>query len=66
MYNSGILSSPDCGTDLDHAVTIVGYGKEGDTPYWIVKNSYGPTWGEKGYLRVLREPGSKKAGICGI
>jgi len=51
-----------CGQDLDHAVTAVGYGETQDgTKYWIIKNSWGAQWGEKGYIRMQR--GVK---LCGI
>jgi KDEL-tailed cysteine endopeptidase len=45
-YISGILSGDACGTKLDHAVLVVGYGVEAGTEYWIVKNSWGTTWGD--------------------
>jgi C1A family cysteine protease len=44
-YKSGILNSSSCGTSLDHAVILVGYGVENSTPYWLVRNSWGASWG---------------------
>ena len=64
-YRGGIITS-NCGGYLNHAVTIVGYGQEGSTPYWIVKNSWGANWGEQGYVRILRQPGNNGGGMCGI
>lgn len=63
FYNGGILNSKSCGTNLDHGVLAVGYGSENNKPYYIVKNSWGPSWGEQGYLRIAQVDG---AGICGI
>lgn len=65
LYRGGIISSTGCGTALNHAVNLVGYGTENGTPYWIVRNSWGSNWGESGYFRVLRST-SNGAGICGI
>jgi len=45
-YTSGILNSKLCGTSLDHAITAVGYGNEGDQEYYIVRNSWGAGWGQ--------------------
>ncbi|XP_078063915.1 cathepsin L-like, partial [Mustelus asterias] len=60
-YTNGILRS-NCPTNpTDHAVMIAGYSVEGNLPYWIVKNSWGTKWGEKGYVRIYRGENT-----CGI
>lgn len=61
MYKSGVLTSSECGTNLDHGVGIVGYGTESGTDYWKVKNSWGATWGMDGY--ILLERGTNECGI---
>ncbi|XVF79013.1 hypothetical protein PTKIN_Ptkin14bG0185100 [Pterospermum kingtungense] len=66
-YNSGIFNDEDCETsDRHHAVTIVGYGTSEGLDYWLVKNSWGETWGEKGYIRMQRNVPGKEEGVCGI
>ena len=62
-YKSGILNSSTCGTKLDHAVVAVGYGNASGQDYYIVRNSWGSSWGESGYIRIAAVDG---AGICGI
>lgn len=60
MYKSGVLDDTACGSQLNHGVLAVGYTQD----YWIVKNSWGPDWGDNGYIKIAyREKGS---GICGI
>lgn len=64
-YSGGILDSTSCGTQLDHAVEIIGYGTENGVDYWNVRNSWGD-WGENGYFRVKKTSSTNDIGICGL
>jgi cathepsin L len=65
-YSSGVLTGT-CGTNIDHGVLVVGYGISGTQQYWKVKNSWGATWGMKGYIDICRNCNKNgKDGECGI
>jgi len=64
-YSSGILSGTGCGTNLDHGVLCVGWGSESGQDYWLVKNSWGESWGDNGYIKLAVENSDPK-GTCGI
>ena len=53
-YRNGIFSRNTSSSLYDHYVNIIGWGSENETPYWIVRNSWGSSWGEDGYFRILR------------
>ncbi|XP_062094381.1 ervatamin-B-like [Humulus lupulus] len=66
--SSGIYTGDDCGggrSGLRHALTLVGYGEENGTKYWLAKNSWGTKWGDNGYVKFLRGGGSPQ-GVCQI
>ena len=71
-YSHGVLNDPTCcnqSTDpncrmnLNHAILVVGYGHDAASglDYWLIKNSWGKTWGENGYLKLKRGTGH-----CGV
>ena len=63
-YEGGVYNPDESECDpagLDHGVAIVGYGNEDGQDFWIVRNSWGASWGEEGYFRI-----AKGTGACGI
>ena len=65
FYSSGVMDSTSCGTNLDHAVLVTGWGELNGKQYWNVKNSWGSSWGSKGYI-LLGRNSSNKSGVCGL
>jgi len=67
FYSHGIYNDSQCTGELDHGVLVVGYGvDDNNVSYWLIKNSWGPNWGENGYIRMLRNMTNNTNGMCGI
>jgi len=62
-YSSGVLVAPNCSDSCNHAITAVGYNSNVSTPYYIVRNSWGASWGQGGYINMAMTTGN---GTCGI
>jgi len=66
LYFGGIMKH-FCGTSLDHGVLVVGYGtSSSNEDFWILKNSWGGSWGEKGFFRIFRDDSEAGPGVCGL
>ena len=66
LYSTGIIDQSACRGEItyDHTALIIGYGVENGREYWMLKNSWGTYWGEKGYMRILITNDS--IGVCGV
>ncbi|XP_053552006.1 cathepsin K-like [Bombina bombina] len=63
FYNKGVYYDRNCDSEgINHAVLVVGYGNRQGIKHWIIKNSWGDQWGNKGYILMARD----KKNACGI
>lgn len=62
LYKSGVYYDPSCTSNVNHGVLVIGYGKQDGKDYWLVKNSWGHYFGDKGYILMARNSGNH----CGI
>jgi C1A family cysteine protease len=72
LYKSGVFTGK-CGTTLDHAVALVGYGTMNGLDYYILRNSWSTSWGQSGYMLIGKgndpatgKPYNNGAGQCGL
>jgi C1A family cysteine protease len=63
LYSTGVFTNTNCGTQLDHATNVVGWGTSNGMDYWIMRNSWGTSWGMQGYMEIEIVSGN---GLCGI
>ncbi|XP_059494450.1 procathepsin L-like [Stegostoma tigrinum] len=62
LYRRGVYYDRRCSQRLNHAVLLVGFGRERGMNYWLVKNSWGRSWGDRGYIKMAKD----RRNNCGI
>jgi len=65
FYQGGIQNPAGCDGQIDHCITIVGYGVQNNVKFWKIKNSWGTGWGEQGFYRLIKGTGVAE-GVCEI
>jgi len=66
-YSSGVYTCAQDETDINHVVQLVGYGTDSSLgDYWLVRNSWGPNWGENGYIRIQRHSDGDMSKWCAV
>ncbi|CAG9855678.1 unnamed protein product [Phyllotreta striolata] len=63
LYKRGVWYQKECSDNINHAVILVGYGTENGEDYWLIKNSWGKSWGEDGYIKIAR---NRHENYCGL
>lgn len=65
-YKSGVYDGQGCeGKKVNHSALVVGYNLEAEPPYFLLKNAWGPEWGENGYYKIaIGEISSSNTGLC--
>lgn len=62
-YTGGIFEETDCPSVAGHSLAVAGYGQEGSKKYWLLRNSWGSSWGIGGYIKVPRDV-NDSTGYC--
>ncbi|XP_033030354.1 cathepsin S [Lacerta agilis] len=62
LYKRGVYDDPQCSQYINHGVVVIGYGTEEGKEYWLVKNSWGTSFGDEGFIKIARNHGNR----CGI
>ncbi|XP_050508632.1 uncharacterized protein LOC126885881 [Diabrotica virgifera virgifera] len=65
LYSEGVWYNKKCSDTENHAMVLVGYGTENGVDYWLIKNSWGTSWGEDGYMKVARGRHDNYCGLTG-